>query len=298
MSRAWDSKSLAGEGAHRFFYGLIRLCGVRVAYIPLFFVVLWYTIATKARSKSREYLCLRFPDAGGAALWLRQLRLNLEFGFSLVDRAAAGIRGSLYLEAAPEDESALRNLAADGCIVLTAHVGSWQLALPALAGILPGKAHAVMIRDAGDVDLHVFEHSARFGRMSVIDGSQGPTAVMLMTQALLRGESLGMMGDRLTHEQDPGVEIPFLGSPAAFPVAPFRLASACGVPMAVCFAERTGPCRVLLRLAGVVRPAAGLGPKSGGYAPYLAEYVRLLEKEIALRPYAFFNFYNLWRRQA
>ena len=294
MSRGWSAKSLAGRTGHRIFYGLIRFCGVRAAYGLLLFVVLWYSLFSPARSRSRHYLALRFPGSGRPALWLHQLRLNFSFGLCLVDRAAAGIRGSLRLEAAPEDEQALRALAGGGCIVLSAHTGAWQLALPALAGILPGKAHVVMIRDPGDVDLHVFEHSDRFGRISVIDASQGPAAVMAMTQALLRGESLGMMGDRLTHGQEPALETLFLGRPARFPVAPFRQASACGVPVAVCFAQRTGPCRVRLRLAGVIRPPADLGPRPGAYAPCVAEYARLLEEETTARPYGFFNFHNVW----
>ena len=297
MSRAWSARSLAGRRHHRIFYGLIRFCGVRAAYGLLLPVVLWYSLFSPARSRSRHYLGLRFPGSGRVALWLHQLRLNFSFGLCLVDRAAAGIRGQLRLEASPEDEGALRALATGGCILLTAHTGAWQLALPALAGILPGKAHVVMIREPGDVDLHVFEHSDRFGRIGVIDATQGPAAVMAITQALLRGESLGMMGDRLTHDREPGLDAPFLGRPARFPVAPYRQASACGVPVAVCFAQRTGPCRARLRLAGVIRPPANLGPRPGAYAPYVAEYARLMEEETATRPHDFFNFYNVWGYQ-
>jgi len=73
---------------------------------------------------------------------------------------------------------------------------------------------------------------------SVIDPRSGLEGVMLMTQSLLRGEIVAMMGDRIFGSDHNTVAVQFLGGTVQFPITAYRLASATGVPVLVMTAPK------------------------------------------------------------
>ena len=101
---AWSSRSIGSRLQHGIFYAIIRFLGRGPAYGLLFFVVLWYSLRPLTRSRSRPYLRRRFPEAGPFMRFMHRLRLNWNFGLTLVDRTAAGILEELRITASPGDE--------------------------------------------------------------------------------------------------------------------------------------------------------------------------------------------------
>jgi lauroyl/myristoyl acyltransferase len=122
--------------------------------------------------------------------------------------------------------------AGGGFVVLTAHVGNWELAGRALAARGAGRpVHIVMAPEADPAVERLLRHRGAPLRFVTL---RTPAEAVPLVAALRRGEIVGMQGDRaLGHRGDVAVE--FFGAPARFPLGPFLLARAAGVPVVAAF---------------------------------------------------------------
>lgn len=296
MTRNWSSKSLGSRFQHTIFYKAISIGGWPVAYIMLFFITFWYTLLPKVRKRSYPYLHRRFPGIRGMQLWLHTLRLYGEFGKVLVDKARAGITGRCNAWSSPEDEQQLCALIKEqkGLILLSAHMGGWQLALPALGVLRDAPIHVVMHQSGADNDRQYFEHTESAPPFTIIDPKHGVKSSLSMLYALQRGEVLVFLGDRVFGNAKHTLGITFLGGTIRIPIAPYRLAAATGAPIAVCFAFRTGVGTTLLTIADIIRIPQRHYKNSDDFIPYAKAYVSTLEHAVQQYPHHFFNFYDLW----
>lgn len=296
QTTGWSSRSIGSRLQHRIFYLLIRLGGRRAAYFLLYFVVLYYVLCRPAlRRRSHFYLRRRFP--GQPAPRLRDsFRMSLELGKVLVDRAVVGILGPSTMQVRLHGRDELLALVAEGrgLILMTAHVGCWQVAMSAL-GFLDLPVNLLMQREEGDLDRHYFEHAGLVAPYRIIDPRGFLGGALEMIEVLKRGEVLSVMGDRMMGNDRNGVAMSFLGGTVTVPFSAYKLASASGAPVAVFFSAKTGPASYELRLYGVIRVPPALGRKGEVFAPFAADFARHLERYCAEHPFQFFNFYDLWQ---
>jgi len=292
----WSSKSVAARWQHQCFYLAIRLGGRGVAYLMLFFVVLWYTALPSMRARSAPYLSRRFPGLSLPGRLLAAFRLNLAFGRTLVDRAVAGITGEFSVEASEEDKRTVLALLDEGkgMVFVSAHVGAWQGALSGLDFTEAPKT-IVMHRADADVDKHYFEHGGDGPPFGIIDPAGPLGGSLLMLDALRGGGLLCCMGDRQFGSDRNTLSVPFLGAPMRVPFSFYRIAAAQGAPVAVVFIRNCGPGRAAIEVADIFRVPADLGRKPEAYAPYAARFVQALERFVQDNPYQFFNFFNIWQ---
>ncbi|MDD4649775.1 MAG: lysophospholipid acyltransferase family protein [Desulfoplanes sp.] len=298
QNRSWSSRSIGSRLQHHIFYTLIRFGGRNAAYVLLFFVVLWYTIRPSIRARSTAYISRRFPRATGREQFFHCFHLQMELGKTLVDRATAGILRAFEITGRAEDDDTLIRLHAEGngVILLSGHVGCWQMAAMGLT-VVNAPVHVLLLREQGDVDRHYFEHRSQKIPVSIIDplGYLGGTLEMMA--ALAKGDLLCTMGDRVLGNDTNTVAVPFMGGTIRVPVSPYRLASATGAPIVVTFALRTGPGRARHEIAKIIRVPQGLGKQHAAYLPYALEFAAALEGITRKAPYQFFNFYDLWEKQ-
>jgi predicted LPLAT superfamily acyltransferase len=291
----WSSRSIGSRFQHGIFYFLIRFGGRRAAYLLLSFVALYYaTFRPVVRSRSLPYLSRRFPDHRGFARWRDVLRLTHSFGQVLVDRAVVGLLGPESTRASLNGKEELLALLAEdrGLVVLTAHVGSWQVAMSALS-FLDRPVHMLMRREEGDVDRHFDEHGRAERPYRIIDPGGFLGGAVEMVAALKRGEVVCVMGDRLFGNEANAVAVPFLGEPAAFPVAAFRLAASTGAPVAVLLSRKTAPEAYEIDLAAVIRPR-GVRGGTAPLVPFVRQYVDAIERFARQYPFQVFNFIDMW----
>lgn len=293
---SWSSRSVGASWQHRFFYGLIRLGGLPAAYAFLRLVVAYYTLLRPdQRRKGLHYLRRRFPQAKGWELLRHSYRHSLALGQVLIDRAVVGILGPGELDvsfpAGPQLKALLER--GKGLILMTAHVGCWQVAMAAL-GELETPVNLLMRRDDGDIDRLVFEHRGVEHPCRIIDPEGELGGALEMIAALKRGEVLSVMGDRLLGSDRNGLAADFLGGPVLFPFSAYKLASATGAPIAVLLSRKLGPRAYALDLAQVIEVPPGLGRGGERFAPYVAQVARCLEEYAESNPYQFFNFFDLW----
>lgn len=259
-------------------------------------MVLYYTLfRPSVRARSRHYLQRRFPGRNPLVRLWDSYRLNLGIGRILVDRAALGILGPgrLKVSLAGGDELTALLSEQQGLILVTAHVGCWQLAMSSLSA-LQKPVSLLIHHEAGDLDRHFFEHGGGSSPFRIIDPGSPLGGTLEMLQVLKNGEVLCIMGDRIMGGKSGTVSVDFLGGMVAFPFSPYRLASATGAPVAVIFPYRDRAGSYSLQVARVIRVPAELGRSSSAYSPYAAQFASALEEFVDRHPYQFFNFFDMW----
>ena len=260
--------------------------------------MLYYTLfKPKVRARSSHYLKRRFPKRRPLLRLWDSYRLNLGIGRVLVDRAVLGILGpqSLKMNLAGQEE--LTGLLAEGhgLVLVTAHVGCWQLAMSSLS-VLDTRVNLLMHHEEGDLDRQFFEHGGGQAPYGIIDPAGYLGGALAMLQVLKHGEVLCIMGDRVMGGEGGTVSVDFLHEPVQLPFSPYKLASATGAPVAVIFPYRTDQGGYALKVARVIRVPEQLGRKASAYRPYAAEFVAALEQFVADHPYQFFNFFDMWAK--
>ncbi len=292
----WTGRSLGTRWQHACFYGLIRVVGRVGAYVLSDAVALWYVLTRSAvRDQCAPYLARRFPERRGLFRLLDAWRLSRELGRILVDRAALGILGPQALSSVLEGPDLLGGLIAEnrGLVILTAHVGAWQLGMVCLS-LLEAPVTVVMHRNPGDVDRQFFEHRPGPHPFRTVDPASPMGGVLSLYGALERKEVLCFMGDRVMPGAGGLVEVDFLGDPMPVPFGPFKLASATGAPVAICFFHKPERDSFELKVVEVLRLPPDLGRKPEAYRPYAQAFANALTTFVTQRPYHYFNFYDLW----
>lgn len=299
MKKQWSSRSIGSKWQHQVFYTLIRLGGRRAAYTMLLFVVLYYILfRPSVRNRSIHYLKRRFPDRNQLfTLWDSYL-LTFGIGRILVDRAVLGILGPGHLNVSLEGRAELAELLAEGrgLIMVTAHVGCWQLAMSSLS-VLDTQVNLLIHHDEGDIDKHFFEHGGDKPPYRIVDPTSFLGGTLQMLQLLKNGELLCIMGDRNMGGAGSTVTVDFLGAPVDIPFSPYKLASATGAPVAVIFPYRSKSGGYALNVARIIRVPENLGRSASAYLPFAREFIAELEKFVTQNPYQFFNFFDMWSKE-
>jgi lauroyl/myristoyl acyltransferase len=186
-----------------------------------------------------------------------------------------------------EGEEHVRAVLARGgsFIVLTAHVGNWELAGRTLVERAGGRpVHIVMGPEADPRVEPLLRGNGPLVRFVTL---RSPADAVPLVAALRRGEIVGMQGDRaLGHRGDVPVE--FFGAPALFPLGPFILARAAGVPVLPAF------CVLGRDRRYAVHVQAPLSVARGEEEIGLRRWVHGLAAVIARYPTQWFNFFDPW----
>jgi KDO2-lipid IV(A) lauroyltransferase len=172
-----------------------------------------------------------------------------------------------------------------GAILLTAHLGNWELGgrLLACRGGIP-RTHVVL---SAEEDAALEGHLRVNARDLRFVTRRHPTSTLGLLAALRRGEAVAMQGDRPTGERGDRL-VSFFGAPAAFPIGPFLLARAAGAPVipAFCTMAADGRYRIDVEAPIWVKP----GEELAG----LETTVAVLERAVRAHPTQWFNFFDVW----
>jgi len=123
-----------------------------------------------------------------------------------------------------------------GAILLTAHMGSFEVAVAALLAH-ESRIHVVFKRDTGRFER--IRQTLR-QRLGVIEQpvDDGWSVWMRLRDALRANDVVAIQGDRVMPGQK-GRRMPFLGGHVALPTGPVKLATASGAPIVPVFSVRT-----------------------------------------------------------
>ncbi len=292
-------RALGSRLQYAVFELLVRCRALPLARALLIVVVLYYTLLPGVRQRSAAYIRRRFPQAGPFERFAHAYRLYLQFGLVLLDRMVAGCTGRFPLcittpEIRARMDHALNN--PQGCIVLTAHMGAWQVGLAGLQRC-GRNLHVLQAHAPKAADRHYFELGQ--GRpFHIIDAAEGPASLVEAATALRRGEVLCLMGDRMPevapHLAGQSVVVPFLNGEIALPITAYALAfiTKASLLMLLTVHER-GATRALWA-EEVVVPAGLNRRRPEDFAPYARRFAHGMESMARQYPYQFFNFYDIW----
>jgi predicted LPLAT superfamily acyltransferase len=288
----WTNKSLGSRIQHEIFYFLVRCHLLWLARALLVCVVFYYTLLPAVRKRAYPYLVRRFPHDTGFKRWQHCFRLYLCFAQGLLERCIIGILGKVHLEA---DEQAFQTLTTGipkdkGCIIVTAHIGVWQLGLVGLEE-LQRPLNIVQWIHPEDVDKHYFQHKEQKSkhRIQLINSQEGLNASFQIITALQRNELICLAGDRVIEGGAPSVTVQFMGESIQLPTTAFLFASMAEVPIIVTFTIYNNHTIHAVRAEKILVPPK-LRHKPDALQGYVQQFADIMEEMVQQYPYHFFNF--------
>jgi len=181
-------------------------------------------------------------------------------------------------------------LAGNGVVLLTAHLGNWEIGGLMLARIKQ-PIHVVLVPDIfPGVERERRRLHAQSGVTEIrVDRSIAPTLAIL--RALRKNDIVAMQGDR--DFDNTGVAAPFFGREAFFPRGPFRVAMASGAALLPAFIVRQpdGRYRAIVEEAIAIESGAD---RDGALARNIGRYVAVLERYVREHPDQWYCFYPFW----
>jgi predicted LPLAT superfamily acyltransferase len=284
-------------GVMRLYAWLSRSAGRRVGRWILPAICLYFLLfARAARSASQQYLHRVLARPPG---W-RDLYRHFHSFASVVHDRLFLLGGELqHFTIDIEGEAQLRAALAQGrgLILLGAHFGSFEILRAGLVTRcdLP-KLNVLMYIDNASNSNRIFAAANRLGVEVIALGR--PDALLRAMECLQRGEMVGMLGDR-TLGQDKIVHVPFLGELAAFPQAPWLLASLAQAPVALFFGCHENAHAYTIRFEAFAdRIDIPRSERAALSTVHATRFAERLQAQCLRSPYNWFNFYAFWKPAA
>ncbi len=192
----------------------------------------------------------------------------------------------------PEGEARFREALSggDGAVVLTAHLGNWEVGTRVLES-MGRPVHVAMRIERGNAAERYLSRLRSRGGVRVLDVGHDAGSAIALRAALARNEVVAMQGDRASDER--AIEVELFGSPFRFPLGPFLLAYGCRSALIPAFVLQDGWWRWRSEIGEAVsfpRTADRAADLEAG----VSRYARQLEAAVRRHPEQWFNFYDLW----
>jgi predicted LPLAT superfamily acyltransferase len=277
-----------------FFHFAVRLFGLAGAYGLLYFVAAYYLVFDRAAVKaSLAYVRRRFPLHGRLKRLLDVYLLFINQGKSLIDRYYVLAGGpDIQIDIVGMDR--LRTLLGGnrGLILLTAHVGNWQVAMTALRKL--GKTvHLLMRREDNPAVRASLNIGSEGNAVRILYTDDGLGGVIEAMKAIEKGDLISIMGDRAYDFS--AMEAPLLGGTVRFPYGAFTIAAAAQCPVVVLLSAKTGTKRYVVDVSNVIDPPSGRREdKQKQVQECVARFACVLQEYSAEHPYQWFVFRDMW----
>ena len=282
-----EHKERGSSPLMRFVAWLSLTVGRRAGRALLYPICCYFVLSSpKARNASRRYLnrVLR----GGASL-KDVFRHYHAFSATILDRVffLTGKFGQYRISLIGE-EAVARSLAAKrGCILLGAHIGSFEVvrSLGIEREKLPLKI--LMYRDnSRRINAIVDMLNPEVTKSIIYLGK--PQSMLAVKEWLDLGGMIGILGDRITHG-DKTVSAPFLGEVAHWPIGPYVLAQRLKAPIVLFVGLYRGANRYEIHFEEFAAPE-----RPENVTSLAQRYARRLEHYCRVAPLNWFNFYDFW----
>lgn len=279
-----------------FFHTAARLTGLKGAYGLLYFVSLYYLLVDNTLVReSLPYIRRRFPDHG----ILRQLfdlyLLFVSQGKCLLDRfaVASGYEG-IDIEIRGYEELCKVVAGSErGFILLTAHIGSWQVAMSSLQKF-EREVRVMMRPEDNEAVKNALDLDSDREKVKVILTSEALGGVIEAMKAIDEGALVTIMGDRPYNF--PSLQVDFLGDRVSFPYGAFTLAAAAKCPVVVFLSAKVGGEKYVVDVSNIIPPPAGPRVRKGEELNAAVQrYAGILEQYVQEYPYQWFVFRDIWK---
>ncbi len=178
-----------------------------------------------------------------------------------------------------------------GAVILTAHIGHWELGA-ILLNYLGFRVNVVqLLYDSIEQNL-LLDKNKELRGIKVIPSADNPLDFAIRTyNALKNGELVAFQGDRDPERK--GVKVEFFGRAAHFPPGPVILAMKSGAPLVPAF--------TIMGNGGLYHPVAepeielvNSGNFEKDLEDNMGKVAKIIEKYVRDHPEQWFNFYSFW----
>jgi len=280
-----------------FFKFFLRIFGLIGAYALLYFVSLHYLIFDRlAVNNALSYIKRRFPKARFFKDWLNVYRLFVNQGKQLIDRFVI-VSGKQIFNIELKGFDKLNDLLNDkekGFVLLTAHVGNWQIALTALKEmrrpvyLIMRPEDNLAVKESLNIDNQ--DNSIR-----IISPEGYLGGVVESMNALKSGNIVSIMGDRKYGFE--ALEVPFLKDIAYFPFGAFSIAASSNCPVVVLLSAKISRYKYIVDVSNIIYPHYDSKiDKRKQLSAYVQEFAAILERYVLEFPYQCFLFHDVWKK--
>ena len=281
-----------------FFETLYRIFGLKACYSFLYLVVPYYLLFDrKAVLSVMPYIERRFPGVGFISAYKHVFLIFLNQGKQLINRYVFLKNETLFNLSFAGYNDLLKkfNDTDKGLIILTSHLGNWQLAAQALKH-LDRVVNIVMRPEENLAVQKSLQLDSEKDNIKIIAPSnENLGGVIEIMNALRRGEIVAITGDR-SYESN-SVPVDFLGSTALFPYSAFKIAAETECPIAVLLTYQMKQTDYIVDLSNLLFPKyIGKNNKLEQLKAWIQEYVNIIEAFVKEHPYDCFLFCDIWEK--
>jgi predicted LPLAT superfamily acyltransferase len=298
VSEHWSERQ---EGGGRFALWLIRFIALRlgrpIARALLYPITLYFFFRRgPERRQSRAFLT---HVLGRRATAMDILRHIHAYAVTLLDRIFLLGQTTRRFDIRVQGLVELDVLIArgKGVLMLGAHIGSFEV-LRVLATERPDVTTRILMdRQQTPALTEMLLSLNPSVAASIIDvGTRDTNIALEIHEAAKQGALIGMLADR-SRPNETTTTVPFFGRPAAFPIAPYLIASLLDLPVTLIFGLYRGGDRYDLYFETFAEHISI--PRRERQAlinEWAAKFAARLEHYTRLDPYNWFNFYDFWHR--
>ncbi len=297
--QGWSGRSIGGVLLFRFGVTILPIIGLRGAWFlsgiasPIILL-----FGSRHAFGLRQYWRRLRPKSVGFTRWLLIYRHMSSFVRITSDRLLAFLRPQNYT-VTPLGIDGMRSIRQQGkgCILISAHVGNWEMSsywLHSIAGNM-GKTHIVMVRADIEYAQRFCDERLRGQFTNVIDPRDGIGASLAINNALKDGDMVCMLADRVFGDQ-PAVTVKFMGGDVRMPTGPFQAAAVTGAPILVGFLVKTGFSSYLVQVdePWYIRLPNRRADRGAALQNVVQRWAKRLELQVRRYPMQWHNFYNYW----
>ncbi len=267
----------------------------RLILLPV--VAYFYASSPKARRASMAFLS-RIPDSNTGALAV--FRHLYAFAAVTLDRVYF-LNGRFDLFDVtvqdPGNQALGTATRGQGMFLMGAHMGSFE-SVRCIARQHPSLKMVLLMYEENARNIQRLLGAINPEAQQAIISLGQPSAMLEVRDQLKAGSLIGILADR-SLDASGRVEVNFLGSPAEFPIGPFRLAALLKHPVFFMIGRYEGGRRYTIYLEPVadfsdVAPA----DRERAISAALKRYVELIERHCVQAPHNWFNFFDFWQKDA
>ncbi len=292
----WKGQTRGGLLGQRIFVFILNTFGLYPSYFILAFVAAYYFLFSNT-AKFLYYYYHKILKFGAVESRLRIYINYFRFGQVLIDRTAllSGVKTNFKLiRTGGENLDLIRNMGKGG-ILLSAHVGNWEIAGQILNRL--NSKFSVLIYENEHEQIKQYLDKIMVKRnVSIIPIKDNDLSHLVkIKEAFENNELLVMHGDRF-RDGTKTIEHDLLGKPVQFPLGPFYLAAKFEVPVSIvfCMKEKADQYHLFASSPIELTGASTAGETSLGVQELLDKYVFELETVVKKYPDQWFNHYQYW----
>jgi len=277
------------------FQSSLKLFGLSGAYGLLYIVCLYYLLFDRpAVTSSMAYIKRRFRSYG---FWRRLLgvyRIFINQGRHLIDRyyLISGL-GRFDIELCGYDKlNSILGESQKGVILLTAHVGNWQVAMTSLERL--GKAVYLVMRPEDNAAVKdALNIDSEQGEIKIISSEGFLGGVVEIMSAIDQGGLVSIMGDRSYGQSF--TEAVLMGNRVKLPHGAFSIAAAAQCPVVVLLSAKLSEKKYIVDVSHIIGPVRGTkAEKKEKLGACVQEFAFALDDYAARYPFQWFVFGDLW----